>query len=204
MMCMHDNPHCIKVEVEDIDACPSPARKITGEVTINDLQADAANLKALAEAATMASAAATVVAKEMSVDIAARPSATTSAAAKKEEGMLECALKIIEYSGVFLDHNLIGSQVEVVGTGEKQCNCRCKLHIELPCGSQLCMGSFVCFCKNRFAWFNGKDEDVLEVFVLKNGMLECKVGYLPKHLAARAKGKPLGWSLCPCCRDLLR
>jgi hypothetical protein len=83
-----------------------------------------------------------------------------------------------------LDHNLIGSQVEVVGTGEKQRNRTCKLHKGVPCGSQLHVGMFVCFRKNWFAWRNEKDEDVLEVFVVKNGIQGCKVGYLPKHLAA--------------------
>jgi hypothetical protein len=103
MMCMHDNPHCIKVEVEDIDACLSPAHKTIGEVAPNDLLADAASLEALVEAAKMSSAAAAAVAKEVSVEVAAKPSATTSAAAsKKGEGTLESALKIIEYSGVFL------------------------------------------------------------------------------------------------------
>ena len=159
MMCMHNNPHCIKVEVEDVEACPSLACKITGEVTTNDLLADTASLKALAEAAAMASAAAAALAKEVSVEVAAKLSATTSAAAsEKGEGMLESALKIIEYS-VFFYHNLIGSQVEVVGTGEKQRNRTCKLHKQVPCGSQLCVGTFVCFRKNQFAWRNEKDDD---------------------------------------------
>jgi hypothetical protein len=89
---------------------------------------------------------------------------------------------------VFFYHNLIGSQVKVVGTGEKQHNRTCKLHKEVPCGSQLCVpvGRFVCFRKNWFAWRDEKDEDVLEVFVFENGIQGCKVGYLPKHLAARA------------------
>ncbi len=81
MMCMHDNPHRIKVEVEDVDACPSPARKITGEVTTNDLLADAASLKALAVASTMASVADVAVAKEVLVEVAAKLSATTTASA---------------------------------------------------------------------------------------------------------------------------
>ncbi len=73
-----------------------------------------------------------------------------------------------------------------MGTGEKQRNRTCKLHKEVPCGSQLRVGTSVCFCKNQFAWRDEKDEDVLEVFVIKNGIQGCKVGYLPKHLAARA------------------
>ena len=82
---------------------------------------------------------------------------------------------------------MIGSQVKVMGTREKQRNRTCKNHNkEVPCRSHLCVGSFVCFCKNRFAWQNAKDEDVLEVFLLEKGIQGCKVGYLTKHLAARA------------------
>ncbi len=102
MMCMHGEPHHIKVEVEDIDACPSPARKITGTVTMEDLMADAANLKASAKATTMAPVSG-MVAKAVTVEVTAKPSAAMSvAASKKEEGMLESALKIIEHPGVFL------------------------------------------------------------------------------------------------------
>jgi hypothetical protein len=73
--------------------------------------------------------------------------------------MLESALKIIEYLGIYMDHNLIGSHVDAVGTGESQQNHTCKYHKDVPCGSQLCVGSFVCFRKTRFSWCDGKDED---------------------------------------------
>jgi hypothetical protein len=44
----------------------------------------------------------------------------------------------------------------------------------------------VCFRKTRFAWRDGKGENVLEVYFLKEGLQTCKVGYLGKHLAFRA------------------
>ena len=47
-------------------------------------------------------------------------------------------------------------------------------------------GSYVCFRKTRFAWRGGDEEDVLEVFHLDSKIMGCKVGYLPKHSAARA------------------
>ncbi len=51
IMCMHDNPLRIKVEVEDAGASPSPALKITGtNVKMKDLMSDVASLKAFAEA----------------------------------------------------------------------------------------------------------------------------------------------------------
>ena len=53
IMCMHDNPLRIKVEVEDASASPSLAPKITGtDVKMKDLMSDVASMKALAEAVT--------------------------------------------------------------------------------------------------------------------------------------------------------
>ncbi len=68
--------------------------------------------------------------------------------------------------------------------GEPQRGQSCNKHH--VCGSQLCEGSYVCFRKTRFAWRGGDKKDVLEVFHLNSGIMGCKVGYLPKHLASRA------------------
>ena len=35
-------------------------------------------------------------------------------------------------------------------------------------------------------WRGGDKEDVLEVFHLDSGIMGCKMGYLPKHLATQA------------------
>jgi hypothetical protein len=48
------------------------------------------------------------------------------------------------------------------------------------------VGSYVCFSKARFAWRDGKEENVVEVFHIKEGRKTCKVGYLAKFLAFRA------------------
>ena len=51
------------------------------------------------------------------VEVAAKPNAAASVTGSKTEkgkGMLESALKIIEYSGIYMDHDLIGSHVDVV------------------------------------------------------------------------------------------
>jgi hypothetical protein len=97
---------------------------------------------------------------------------------------LVSAMDIVEASGAFMDRNIVGSLVKVVGIGELQRGLSCDQH--RLCGSQLCEGSYVCFCKTRFAWRGGAEEDVLEVFHLDSGIMGCKVGYLPKHLAAQA------------------
>jgi hypothetical protein len=91
-------------------------------------------------------------------------------------------MDIMKVSGAFMDRNIVGSHVEVVGIGELQQGGSCNKH--RVCGSQLLEGSYVCFRKTRFAWRGGDKEDVLEVFHLDSAIMGCKVGYLPKHLAA--------------------
>ena len=160
IVCNHDNPLCIKVEVEDAGASPSPAPKITKtDVETKDLMSDVASLKAYAEAIT--------------------ESAVAVALAAAEESTADRGGEWCIYGS---QHR--GSHVEVVGIGELQRGRSCNKHN--ICGSQLCEGSYVCFHKTRFAWRGGDEEDVLEVFYLDSRIMGCKVGYLPKHLAARA------------------
>jgi hypothetical protein len=92
--------------------------------------------------------------------------------------------EVVESSGNFVDLNIAGSNVETVGTGESQRGQSCSEHY--VCGTTLVhVGSYVCFGKARFAWRNGKKEDVVEVFHVKEGRKMCKDGYLAKHLAFR-------------------
>ena len=91
----------------------------------------------------------------------------------------------MESSGTFVDPNIVGSNVEAVGTGESQRGQSCSEHY--VCGTTLVhVGSYVCFGKARFAWHDGKKEDVVEVFHVKEGRKTCKVSYLAKHLAFHA------------------
>ena len=94
-------------------------------------------------------------------------------------------LKVVESSGTFVDPNIVGSNVEVVGTGESQRGRSCGEHN--VCGTALVrVGSYVCFAKARFAWRDGKEEDVVEVFHVEEGHKMCNVGYLAKHFTFRA------------------
>ncbi len=82
------------------------------------------------------------------LEVAAKPNAAASETGSKTEkgkGMLGSALKIIEYLGVYMDHNLIGSLVDVVGTSESQWNHTCKYHNNVNCGSQLLCGEIFVF-----------------------------------------------------------
>ena len=90
----------------------------------------------------------------------------------------------MESSGTFVYPNIVGSDVEVVGTGESQRSRLCSEHY--VCGTTLvCVGSYLCFVKARFAWRDGKEEDVVEIFHVEEGWKTCKVGYLAKHLTFR-------------------
>jgi hypothetical protein len=187
ILCMHDNPLRIKVEVEDAGASPSPAPKITGtDVETKDLMSDVASLKAFAEAITESSAAA--VASAAAEESAAAAAAVTmmgmvgggddSGKPGAKNHTLVSAMDTVEASGAFMDRNIVGSHVEVVGIGESQRGRSCNKHH--VCGSQLREGSYVCFRKTQFAWRGGDKEDVLEVFHLDSGIMGCKEGYLPK------------------------
>ena len=82
-----------------------------------------------------------------------------------------------------MNPTLIGSSVDVVGTADNERGRTCDKHP--VCGEALVVGSYVFFRKTQFAWRAGVVEDVLEVFSSFDGN-DCKVGYLPKHLAVRA------------------
>jgi hypothetical protein len=191
IICMHDNPLRVKGEVEDADASPSPAPpKITGSaVKTKALMSDVESLKAFLEAIAEESAA-VVAAAEESAEAAAAVTMMEMMVGggdnlgrpRAQNHTLVSAMDIVEASGAFMDCNIVGTQVEVVGIGELQQGRLCNQH--RVCGLQLCKGSYVCFRKTRFAWRGGAEEDVLEVFHLDSGIMDYKVGYLPKHLAA--------------------
>ena len=167
---------------------PPPPPKITGTTVSMEFLKNVVNIKATAEAVTMESAVMVAAMKTATEEAAAKPSVATSAAtSKKWKCMLESVINVIKFFGAYMDHCLFGSEAEIVGTGETQLNRTCKLHKEVPFASQLHVGICVCFLrKTWFTWRDGKDEYVLEVFVVQHGIQGCKVGYLPKHLAARA------------------
>ena len=98
---------------------------------------------------------------------------------------IDAVLDVVEALGFVMDPDLVGSQVEVVGTTESQRGQSC--HEHYCCGTVLLrVGSYVCFRKTQFAWRDGDEENTLEVYFLEEGLQTCKVGYLGKHLAFRA------------------
>ena len=51
---------------------------------------------------------------------------------------------------------------------------------------QLQVGSKVCFRRERLIYREGREEDVLVVYVVGDRTMTCKVGFLPQNLAVRA------------------
>lgn len=79
---------------------------------------------------------------------------------------------------------LTGQLIEIVGTAEKNRGRSCSQHD--CCGSQLEVYSKVKIVKERLAYQDGgNEEDVLAVYCVADGVVGCKVGFLPQHLASR-------------------
>ena len=88
--------------------------------------------------------------------------------------ILNSIIEVVESSGTFVDPNIVGSDVEIVGTGESQRDRSCGEHN--VCGTALVrVGGYVCFGKARFAWRDGTEENIVEVFHVKEGRKTCKV-----------------------------
>jgi hypothetical protein len=79
---------------------------------------------------------------------------------------------------------LVNTMVNIVGTNANDRGCNCLFHN--CCGMQLQVGSKVHFRPERLIYHEGQEEDVLTVYVVGDGIMTCKVGFLPQHLAVRA------------------
>ena len=77
------------------------------------------------------------------------------------QGLFLGAVDFVSKSDTYMNPNLIGTCVDVVGTTDCQRGRQCDKHP--VCGEALAVGSHVCFRKTQFAWREGVVEDVLEV-----------------------------------------
>jgi len=79
---------------------------------------------------------------------------------------------------------LTGRMIEIVGIAEKNRDRSWDQHD--CCGSQLEIYSKVKIVRERLAYQNGgEEEDVLAVYCIAGGVVGCKVGFLPQHLATK-------------------
>ena len=143
---------------------------------------DVASLKAFAKAIMESSAAVALAAAAAAMTMMRMVGGgDDSGKPRAKNHTLVSAMDIVEASGVCMDHNIVGSHVEVVGISESHRGQSCNEH--RIWGLQLLEGSYICFRKMQLAWRGGDNEDVLEVFHLNSGIMGCKMGNLPKHLA---------------------
>jgi hypothetical protein len=83
-----------------------------------------------------------------------------------------------------LAERLMGTKVDIVETETDENGKAC--HAHEVCGSQLVPGNKVRFRKETvISPTMGNEEDCLVAYVVGNGVMTCKVGYLPRHLAIR-------------------
>jgi hypothetical protein len=87
--------------------------------------------------------------------------------------------------------------VDIVGTETNKNERSC--HAHEVCGAQLVPGSKVRIRRETYiSPTTGDEEDCLVAYVVGNGVMTCKVGYLPRHLAIRRaddyNGCMLAWS----------
>jgi len=78
---------------------------------------------------------------------------------------------------------LVGSMVDVVGIRAKNRGRQCPQHE--CCGSQVAVRMKLKVMKERMVYRGEGEEEVLAVYVVAGGMVGCKVGFLPQHLASR-------------------
>jgi hypothetical protein len=88
------------------------------------------------------------------------------------------------YDRVCLVERLLGTMVDIVGIEHGSRGRQCHEHTTY-CGIQLVPGSKVRLRKETII-FNGTEvveEDAVAAYVVGNGTMTCKVGFLPRHLA---------------------
>jgi hypothetical protein len=81
-----------------------------------------------------------------------------------------------------LAERLRGTMIDIVGTETNENGRSC--HAHEVCGAQLVPGSKVRIRRETYSSpTTGDEEDCLVAYVVGNGVMTCKVGYLPRHLA---------------------
>jgi hypothetical protein len=80
---------------------------------------------------------------------------------------------------------LVGTLVDVVGTTANNRGRSCPRHS--CCGMQVVEKSTVAFRREQLVFREGREEDVIAVYLVVHGVITCKVGFLPAHLNHRAR-----------------
>jgi hypothetical protein len=80
---------------------------------------------------------------------------------------------------------LVSTLVDIVGTGASNRGRSCVRHE--TCGMQVEVGTKVMFRWEKVVYRDQEEEDAVAAFLVANGTMTCKVGFLPAHLARHAQ-----------------
>jgi hypothetical protein len=115
------------------------------------------------------------------------------AASEARIAVVPCPVPVVDRA--LFAERLRGTLIEIVGA-ETSKNGR-ERHAHKVCGAQLTPGSNVCFRRETYiSPTTGNEEDCLVAYVVSNGVMPCKVGYLPRHLAIRRADNYDGMYAC--------
>jgi hypothetical protein len=90
---------------------------------------------------------------------------------------------------------LTGNVIDIVGITQNNQGRSCDQHY--CCGTQIGVHSKVKFVKERLVYWNGGEkENVIAVYCVGDGVVRCKVGFLPQNLAMRGAGDYDGLYAC--------
>ena len=80
---------------------------------------------------------------------------------------------------------VVGTLIDVVGTNANNHGRACSRHS--CCGAQVMERVLLAFCREQLVFREGREEDVIAVYLCEHGVMTCKVGFLPAHLNRRAR-----------------
>ncbi len=171
IMCRTERPICYAV------VAGAPAVATARTTTVNCCEQ--ACVSALSTSALTAAAASAVTAM-----VATAPAATagTGEATAIARPLMPMAVPNHDTLIAWLVHKL----ADIVGMGANNRGPSCFHH--KTCGMQVKVGMKVMFRWEKVVYRDqGQEEDAIAVFLVTNGIMTCKVGFLPAHLARRAQ-----------------
>jgi hypothetical protein len=115
------------------------------------------------------------------------PTAKTCSVDRCTQLILSSAAAPVTLSCQAVVERLTGNVVDIVGITQNNRGRSCDQHY--CCGMQIGVHSKVKFVKERLAYRNrGEEEDVMAIYCVGDGVVGCKVGFLPQHLTTRGAG----------------
>jgi hypothetical protein len=134
----------------------------------------------VAASATSAAAAAAVTAVDATAPAADAGEATAIARPLMPVAVLNCGTQKRDT----VIARLVSTLIDIAGTGTSRGR-SCNRHE--TCGMQVEVGTKVMFRWEKVVYRDQEEEDAVAVFLVANGTMMCKVGFVPAHIARHAQ-----------------